>query len=922
MSPTPTYYILKSFRTEAREGTLHKAIGELRHSHLGNRITTLDLDDNVSREVLFNDLIILTNEVFCWKLLPIHPSRRLNFLQRKDMMDLMDLQVGDKVLYEGHLATILSIGCHGPSNRGYYYRIKCNANYLRAFSSDEAIVEIDKLCIPYLQRSELIQQRALCRNIMTTTTTNKNNHPVFYENGSSSYMKNNIEERNGSKALMNPSPLQSYHNYSNSVHFHPLGLPKETVVNQNLYRPQAEGSQIHRTNRYNSTLMSKSEIDGQLSCISGCDRLNQRQQLQNTPNHRRALLSYETYPQPCHQHLSTPKSNLHEDPMYSTVIKQDNRKCTTRFAPNMSAPTELSYSTALNFDDDSSSTMRDFQTVHSSHSNSSFNNNDTENCKFNSDRTSVNTSYSSSEKARSLESESEKASVLNSIKTQNCEFDTINFKPNHKKLEIGSLVEVHVQAKPLYGVLKWIGRIAPSNLEYGGIELEEKFSGAGNGSINGKKIFSCPDDCGIFVSFSKILKDKRFIDSEKVLNEELSNMNIYDYDSNADESFSSGDFGHLDCPSVSGMIHPMGLKEFYSIIGRNRGIQGFNNSCYLDSTIFAMFSFTSAFDFLLNRPPNSEDIREYTELQRVLKEDIVNPLRKNFFVRADKVMKLRKFLDSLSNVQGLTSEEKDPEELLNSLLCQTLKADPFLHLSSGQTSHYYQLFVERDEFRTNYPTVQELFEQSFFTSDVKLKRVPSVLILQMPRFGRQFKVYDKIRPTQALDVTDIIECAHRQCTICGCMAALECRSCFRQHGNGLDSTAFCRNCHKRTHSHKNRDHVARNLKLPESMTTNNTCNRLFMKLFAVLCIETSHYVTFAKCGDGKLAQWCLFDSMADRKGEANGYNIPEVSRASNLGDYLRNSEKSDESENEKSLSPHVKRLLCDGYMYFYQSMIL
>ncbi|CAB4065646.1 CYLD [Lepeophtheirus salmonis] len=699
-----------------------------------DEITTLDLDDN---------------------LLPIHPSRRLNFLQRKDMMDLMDLQVGDKVLYEGHLATILSIGCHGPSNRGYYYRIKCNANYLRAFSSDEAIVEIDKLCIPYLQRSELIQQRALCRNIMTTTTTNKNNHPVFYENG----------------------------------------LPKETVVNQNLYRPQAEGSQIHRTNRYNSTLMSKSEIDGQLSCISGCDRLNQRQQLQNTPNHRRALLSYETYPQPCHQHLSTPKSNLHEDPMYSTVIKQDNRKCTTRFAPNMSAPTELSYSTALNFDDDSSSTMRDFQTVHSSHSNSSFNNNDTENCKFNSDRTSVNTSYSSSEKARSLESESEKASVLNSIKTQNCEFDTINFKPNHKKLEIGSLVEVHVQAKPLYGVLKWIGRIAPSNLEYGGIELEEKFSGAGNGSINGKKIFSCPDDCGIFVSFSKILKDK----------------------SNADESFSSGDFGHLDCPSVSGMIHPMGLKEFYSIIGRNRGIQGFNNSCYLDSTIFAMFSFTSAFDFLLDRPPNSEDIREYTELQRVLKEDIVNPLRKNFFVRADKVMKLRKFLDSLSNVQGLTSEEKDPEELLNSLL------------------------------------FQELFEQSFFTSDVKLKR--NVLID---------------------NVLFVVAWLHLSAVLC-----------FRQHGNGLDSTAFCRNCHKRTHSHKNRDHVARNLKLPESMTTNNTCNRLFMKLFAVLCIETSHYVTFAKCGDGKLAQWCLFDSMADRKGEANGYNIPEVSRASNLGGLFK-----------------------------------
>jgi hypothetical protein len=98
----------------------------------------------------------------------------------------------------------------------------------------------------------------------------------------------------------------------------------------------------------------------------------------------------------------------------------------------------------------------------------------------------------------------------------------------------------------------------------------------------------------------------------------------------------------------------------------------------------------------------------------------------------------------------------DPEELLNSLLSQTLKASPFLELSSGQNAHLYQLFVERDETKS-LPSVQELFEQSFLTSGVKLKRVPSVLILQMPRFGRQFKVYDRILPSQILDVTDVIE---------------------------------------------------------------------------------------------------------------------------------------------------------------------
>lgn len=140
----------------------------------------------------------------------------------------------------------------------------------------------------------------------------------------------------------------------------------------------------------------------------------------------------------------------------------------------------------------------------------------------------------------------------------------------------------------------------------------------------------------------------------------------------------------------------------------------------------------------------------------MLREEIVNPLRKNLFVRADRVMTLRKLLDQLSSVSGLTSEEKDPEEFLNSLLAQILKAEPFLKLNSGQESYYYQLFVEKDD-DLKLPTVQQLFEQSFLTSDIKLKEVPSCLIIQMPRFGKSYKMYPRILPSQLLDVTDIIE---------------------------------------------------------------------------------------------------------------------------------------------------------------------
>jgi len=39
-----------------------------------------------------------------------------------------------------------------------------------------------------------------------------------------------------------------------------------------------------------------------------------------------------------------------------------------------------------------------------------------------------------------------------------------------------------------------------------------------------------------------------------------------------------------------------------------------------------------------------------------------------------------------------------------------------------------------------------------------------------------------------------------------------------------------------------------------------------MELFAVVCIETSHYVAFVKSGSERHSPWVFFDSMADRKG--------------------------------------------------------
>ncbi|XP_054082508.1 uncharacterized protein LOC105220520 [Zeugodacus cucurbitae] len=489
-------------------------------------------------------------------------------------------------------------------------------------------------------------------------------------------------------------------------------------------------------------------------------------------------------------------------------------------------------------------------------------------------------------------------------------------------LGVGSMVEVSIPeaSENLYGVIRWIGTAQGRKQIMVGVELEEdqddRTLPTTNGIYKCVRYFKCHDGRALFVTSDRCCTDRRFIE--------------LDGKAAANIPTDSKMFGQVDCPSVPGAVAPLKIKSLEELeenCGKFKGIQGHHNSCYLDATLFAMFTFTPVFDSLLFRPQEADDIPSYMEVQKVLREEIVNPLRKNVFVRADRVMKLRQLLDKLSSVSGLTSEEKDPEEFLNSLLAQIMRVEPFLKLSSGQDAYFYQLFVEKDE-RLCFPTVQQLFEQSFHSSDIKLKEVPSCLIIQMPRFGKNFKMYPRILPSQLLDVTDIIEDSPRQCSVCGKLAEYECRDCYGvlQGGVGLESTAFCLKCRDTVHMHARRtNHTPKKLSVPQDfriMADHMTVPRLYMELFAVVCIETSHYVAFVKAGSGPDAPWCFFDSMADRKGEKNGYNIPEMITVPDLPLWLSEEGArvvNETSTNDKMLPEHAKRLFCDAYMCMYQS---
>lgn len=154
------------------------------------------------------------------------------------------------------------------------------------------------------------------------------------------------------------------------------------------------------------------------------------------------------------------------------------------------------------------------------------------------------------------------------------------------------------------------------------------------------------------------------------------------------------------------------------------------------------------------------------------------------------------------------------------------------------------------------------------------------------------------------------------------------------------------------HSHPQRRlHKPVALEIPtayQGRSITHTLTRDKLELFAVLCIETSHYVSFIKYGP-KNEDWIFFDSMADRQGELllfvfyelshclyhsyksslvdyllssgdrNGFNIPEVHACPEVGMYLEMSPAELASQVPRDMKGVAKRLFCDAYMYLYQS---
>ncbi|XP_053555489.1 ubiquitin carboxyl-terminal hydrolase CYLD isoform X2 [Bombina bombina] len=480
-------------------------------------------------------------------------------------------------------------------------------------------------------------------------------------------------------------------------------------------------------------------------------------------------------------------------------------------------------------------------------------------------------------------------------------------------LEVGSLAEVK-ENPPFYGVIRWIGQPTGVTEILAGLELEDECVGCTDGTFKGTRYFTCAPKKALFVKLKSCRPDSRFASLQPV--------------SNQIERCNSLAFGGYLSEVVEGNTPPRSEKEgLEMMIGKKKGIQGHYNSCYLDSTLFCLFSFSSVLDSVLLRPKDKTDVEYYSETQALLRTEIVNPLRIYGYVCATKIMKLRKILEKVEAASGFTSEEKDPEEFLNILFHHILRVDPLLKIRSAgqkvQDCYFYQIFMEKNE-NVGVPTIQQLLEWSFINSNLKFAEAPSCLIIQMPRFGKDFKMFNKIFPSLDLNITDLLEDTPRQCRICGGLAMYECRECY----DDCDISAgkikqFCKTCNTQVHLHPKRQHhkfnpVSLPKELPDWDWRHGCIPYQKMDLFAVLCIETSHYVAFVKYGRDDSA-WVFFDSMADRDGGQNGFNIPQVTPCPEVGEYLKMSLEELHALDSRNIQGCARRLLCDAYMCMYQS---
>lgn len=121
---------------------------------------------------------------------------------------------------------------------------------------------------------------------------------------------------------------------------------------------------------------------------------------------------------------------------------------------------------------------------------------------------------------------------------------------------------------------------------------------------------------------------------------------------------------------VSLRVEPISFDRVDFFIGYNKGIQGSNNSCYIDTLLFALFACSDAMDDLV------EEADPRSEARSCLLNSIVYPLRTFHFVQKEHIHYLREQISRITNNEKFLIEPRDIQETMEALFKRCLNITP------------------------------------------------------------------------------------------------------------------------------------------------------------------------------------------------------------------------------------------------------
>ncbi len=137
----------------------------------------------------------------------------------------------------------------------------------------------------------------------------------------------------------------------------------------------------------------------------------------------------------------------------------------------------------------------------------------------------------------------------------------------------------------------------------------------------GQKFFNCPIGKGLYYPLGKLKPDARYAPEVAVDgNREINFWCIFIFE------FVMY-IRYIALKHVSGEEPEVCVTcSIDQYIGDAKGIQGHQNSCYMDATLFGLFALTTEFDNMFL--PKSDSPSMTSSIGSILWKNIVNPLRK------------------------------------------------------------------------------------------------------------------------------------------------------------------------------------------------------------------------------------------------------------------------------------------------------